>query len=146
MREIKFRALQLDSPSGIYWVYGSYVMEKGYFERNGVQDISRPVVRHYIYNKWGVKYDIAEQTLGQFTGLHDCEGREIWEGDIVSRCIGSFNGKDVYENYEIKFKAGGTFGPNSMRWCLGDLGNMFGGPELKVIGNIHENPELLNES
>ena len=72
MREIKFRALSMCK--GKRWVYGD--------------------LRHYARNphteKWtihdsatGLETDIDETTIGQFTGMYDKNGKEIYEGDIV---------------------------------------------------------------
>ena len=68
--------------------------------------------------------------LEQFTGLKDKNGKEIYERDIVS-CLG-------WQNVEVKFKAN-TFYPLTASY---DNRNMRA-EEWEVIGNIHENPELL---
>ncbi len=60
MRQIRFRALELDSPSGINWVYGYYVAINGYYMTDGVPDLNQPVVRHYIFSDDGIRYEIAE--------------------------------------------------------------------------------------
>jgi hypothetical protein len=67
--------------------------------------------------------------IEQFTDLHDCNGVEIYEGDIVDG-VGSHVGhSDVFYGY-------GQWQPFSY------LGT-YNGSEFKVIGNIHQNPELL---
>lgn len=87
--------------------------------------------------------DIVHDTVvEQFTGLHDKNGKEIYEGDIV-KVVGlfgfEFTGQVVYDRFGFNLK---DF------WCSG-----FDDPDLafseehdwQVIGNIHENPELLEK-
>jgi uncharacterized phage protein (TIGR01671 family) len=65
----------------------------------------------------------------QYTGLKDVNGKEIYEGDIV---IEGYKGK--YGTYEVKWNVKGF-----------NLGSE-DGDEYEVIGNIYENPELLERS
>ena len=67
--------------------------------------------------------------LLQFTGLHDKNGKEVWEGDVIH------NGK-FYGNGEIKFDWGRFYCTVGMEWGEIETG-------CEVIGNVYENPELL---
>ena len=77
--------------------------------------------------------------LMQYTGLKDSKGAEIYEGDIVewedSTAEEDYYGAVVYPKEEVKFK-GGSFYPVCM----------MPGEEFEIIGNIHENPDLLDNS
>lgn len=136
MRTIKFRGkCSSRGENNGKWAYGYFLRDC-----NGVPFIH---VSGYNANFSGfdIDYPIIYETLGQFTELTDKNGREIYEGDIIcsekthihvvsyDNTLGSFIVKTPGDRY-------GTFtGPMSQRW-INDY-------EKEIIGNIHDNPELL---
>ena len=70
--------------------------------------------------------------LMQYTGLKDKNGKEIYEGDIIEFTVGKFKA-------EVMWNDKGFWGIKCDVFCNDTL--YF--PETKVIGNIYENPELL---
>jgi uncharacterized phage protein (TIGR01671 family) len=157
MREILFRG---KANGGGCWVYGHYVV---------LNDGYRPDwKRHYIlsgelryndqYGKEDIrKVEIDPKTLGQYTGLKDRNGRRIFEGDIVryiyepGKGFWNANQLSVIRYGKTGFKFDGIKGTNKyglMCGCLSsipfnqDAENI---PEFEVIGNIHDNPELIPE-
>lgn len=134
MREIKFRGKRLDNGE---WVYG-YAAK---FAHDSV-----PVILEDTENGITPRKIIPE-TVCQFTGLHDKNGREIYEGDIVKWIltmpeVGVNGGYEEYETEEIgeiKWDAGAL--------QLGDYcaaGFAYESEDYAdIIGNIHDNPELL---
>lgn len=118
MREIKFRGR--DDLTGNGWVYGDF--SYGYYGNQCLVD----------------EISVVEKTVGQFTGLKDSEGREIYEGDILSLREGSDEEIKV-----IDFYAAITALDFSEMMNLRLLDYYFERGEVRVIGNIHDNPELL---
>jgi hypothetical protein len=117
MREIKFRAL-LENETGRWWEYYTTLHEPA----------------------WSSPFFGAEVVVKdlQFTGLLDKNGREIYEGDIVSdgmwQSYGCLNG-----THEVKFEDGGFYPFCVPKWeCTMDIKG------CEIIGNIHENPEVLS--
>ena len=90
------------------------------------------------YTEMSVEFD--EITLMQSTGLFDRNGKEIFEGDIVKMA------KDVYSEptyYEVVRHRGGAYRLESKQHgCELWLRHT----DCEVVGNIYENPELLEES
>ena len=135
MREIKFRGKTLSGK----WAYGDLV----HFTNTQGIDASVIITEHqatgesddfdyalcYARNEFKV---VIPESVGQFTGLHDKNGKEIYEGDIVRYDMGG--------ECEVSYCIGGGFAGF-------DLSPAFhNGHQLKdveVIGNIHDNPELL---
>jgi len=122
MREIKFR------------VWSKIERKMKYYDR----DCSSPNMTLNGVLIDGYSSNVSYQyELMQFTGLKDKNGKEIYEGDIV-RGIWQVNHKDVREgvvNYWEKF---GLYGLNDNSSLVSIVWS-----GCEVIGNIHENPELL---
>lgn len=132
MREIKFRGKDCWGN----WRYGDLM-------KNSIPTASPVIVEDFYYDDPDDSmFEVNPDTVGQFTGLKDCEGQEIYEGDIVRWTEGD------EENALVVWRAGEfdvdlRTGP----CCIGALAclNPFDddGPRLTVIGNIHDNPGLL---
>lgn len=121
MRKIKFRARNARTPS--CWIYGYFVVNRG---------------SHYIINDDG-QFQVICDTEGQFTGLHDKNGTEIYAGDIVKRRDG---GKYVIEYNRCCFFCRGIA---DKAWIHKDFSDGYEDmdEQPEVIGNIYENFELL---
>lgn len=139
MREIKFRGKTIEGE----WVYGYYLVDEQH---------EKP--RHCIWTRENVGDFIANdmilvdpKTVGQDTGLKDKNGKEIYEGDTVrwdDRSNGRYWRVGAIEYYNGRHR---IFDVNTKRYFN------FGGfayqdsteQDLEIIGNIHDNPELLGE-
>ena len=112
------------------WVYGFYVEE----ERQTLSGFEK---KHFIVND-GYDY-VKPETVGQYTNRNDKNGAEIYEGDIVktNRGIGvvRYNAHQwVYEVAEIDE-------PMTNKRVPGGIPE----EDWEVLGNIHDNPELLKQ-
>ena len=128
MRTIKFRGKTKQGE----WVIGYYVGKSSLDE---VAILPPPNVNYDIgyINDSECYYCIAD-TLGQFTGLYDCDGKEIYEGDILD-----FNGLTVEVRFvrgAFAFLVNGYLDDELYGDCRTDL-------FAKVIGNVYENPDIL---
>ena len=91
-----------------------------------------------VYNDEGDRFDIE-----QYTGLKDKNGKEIFEGDIIHR--GALPKVNVFRNSVIRFDEESVgFIATSTRNGARTLFNGHTCDEIEVIGNIHENYELLD--
>lgn len=136
MRTIKFRGKDYETGE---WVYGHFFQRLGHYP--AIVE-PRPRDGKVMY------YEIAveDTTVGQFTGLMDKNGKEIYEGDMIVW------GENDYKSppLVVLFKHG-AFGYTYIRDCFHSFAgntNFTFNPlntdvRFEIIGNIHDNPELL---
>lgn len=142
MREILFRGKVSDD---YYredlrgrWVEGNLVHQTKYYD-DLVDHYHIVYIGEFDYDYYDSDTVISE-TIGQYTGLIDKNGVKIFEGDIVK---GLFKYCDPV-NSVIEFREG-SFG---LKWYRGEVEMFWAFPtichvEYEVIGNIHDNPDLL---
>lgn len=168
MRDIKFRGLA----SNKKFVYGWLVQN---IKPVGERMITGTMEIHQPYGDWNEEFEVYDDTVGQFTGLTDCDGVEIFEGDILSVMVQELSYKlpktGIKELDEYKPKKGEKFHTGEKIpaiWTIEHVNHltytgfkfyglnrrfnkmatrsMIYNNQVKVIGNIHQNPELLERT
>lgn len=158
MREIEFRGKTDEN----IWVFGNFVKTKEEYTKEISNAIINLDAEHrccgeYLDNGWN---EIDINTLGQYTGLKDKNGTKIFEGDIVQLTrtkmrapTASFNGQDIVSKHLIYWdEERHAFHQKhyTEERCIGGGSIDFEDVRaeeniIEVIGNIHDNPELLKE-
>ena len=133
MREILFRGKE----TATRWVYGSlFVYAEMYMilTDNCVKNLNiQPI-------------SVAPKTVSQFTGLFDKNGKKIYEGDIIRAKIESGNHEGfTWPNMTVDFQQGSFCLKDRNGYVFCVLGAFAPSVTLEVIGNIHDNPELLDK-
>lgn len=132
-RKILFRAKCFGN-----WRYGSYV----HFDKKPINNCCNSNYKDFIVTngEYGEHYfPITDpSSVGQYTGLKDKNGKEIYEGDIVV-IAEKLKTKVVY--YDGAFRMQSEFSPTPTDTT--DMGYMMREFSVRIIGNIYDNPELL---
>ena len=141
MREIIFRGKRLDNGE---WVEGYFV---------NLWMINYQKHQPIITDNNAVSYDVDPSTIGQYTGLKDKHGKRIFEGDIlhIARIADSLGGYyrpplDYPVNVVVKWDLCAwmweTLCDDKRYITFPDAWRLY---ECEIIGNVHDNPELLRE-
>lgn len=130
MRTIKFRAKSLEGHNIGEWVFGDLHIRSAF---------------PHIHTEVGMRCKIDPDTIGEFTGLSDKNGNDIYEGDVIGCHNPSIKHLIFYNEKQGRFMAAlngdiendfvGVCGLDDSRWT----------GSKKVIGNIFDNPEFLKE-
>lgn len=120
-RTIRFRAKRRDSDK---WAYGFYLFVNG--------------MGAVLYNDIEGRYiPVNGETLGQYTGMKDRHGNDVYEGDVLA------SPRRFRNRYEVLFKDGIFFGEGRFNPEGGAAAYFF--PCCEIIGNVHDNPALIEK-
>lgn len=133
-REIKFRAQRTDTKEFVY----------GYYHEVEAEGVG------YSYIFWqGNTIPVRADSVGQFTGLLDKNGKEIYEGDVLLwKCSKSENKKEKLHIVSIEWGIDMAHGysltiyDNGEKWATSK--SYWNASDREIIGNIYENPNLIN--
>ncbi|MBO7477568.1 MAG: hypothetical protein J6U04_06495 [Salinivirgaceae bacterium] len=144
----KFRGKRLDNNEWVFGYFYKLSLPNGMASMmlvgdDIVSELDNSLSPKYnlAFTLWKDLFLVKEETVGQFVGLCDWKGREIYEGDVIE---GDYNIRHVIRFKktaasfaaclipETKFSPNGAF---DKKW-IDEFGK-------EVIGNIHDNPDLL---
>ena len=126
MREILFRGKRTDNGE---WVYGFAYKQHSFGK-----------IELWYIRTFGLDFLVISETVGQFTGLTDKNGRRIFEGDILGGYLDDNYPENqtvmevVWCNYWWGTKEIGC-DPDLLEWEDGEI--------LEIVGNVFDNPELM---
>ena len=128
MREILFKAKRIDNGE---WV-------EGYLVKSNERILTSVIIKciDSIFPEMWPIYEVDEKTICQYTGLTDKNGKKIWENDVCKITFGdgeTTNGIIEYRENNCRF----------ILYEVGDGDYGFTTNSVEVIGNIFDNPELL---
>ncbi len=133
MREILFRGKEITTAK---WVYGGYY-----------GDSKRAWIRSVVATKYGreiLQYEVDPSTVGQYTGLKDKLGKDIFEGDILFDSEWECEGHVAWANEHLSWMIVMSGEKEFLQEFITDGEAMCAGC-THIIGNIHDNPEELLE-
>lgn len=125
-REIKFRGWSIHFKR---WIFGDLIS-------TNIED--GRAIQFYDEEDGWLCDNVNEKTVGQFTGVKDINGREIYEGDIVRVRVTNdrFKKNPKFRNGVVEFNE------YDGSWANGCY-LRFIPKRMEIIGNIHDNPELM---
>ena len=160
MRTIKFRGRRIDNNEWVYGYLYRLKLPNGeacmiLTQDNNHLDNSLEPKYHLAFTLWVDLFIVEPVTVGQFTGLYDKNGKEIYEGDILlwtrknvhiegcplrdfaDRCETFYDDDKCAFRFKYKLDCGSCIG------LLDFSDDRADESYIEIIGNIHDNPELL---
>lgn len=138
MRELLYRGKCTETGQ---WVYGSFVMDGT--ELTAIEVGKKPLASWGFIRRYNAAtgkvdmFEVERETVGQYTGLTDKNGKKIFEGDIV---IGAWNTMIViyFDKDYLQFRA-----RRVSAYAQEHSIDYYNNGKMEVIGNIYDNHELL---
>ncbi len=134
-REILFRGKRVDNGE---WIEGFYAEcdERAFIMSEPYCDTSKHMLDGYWF---GAFFEVIPSTRGQSTGLTDVNGVKIFEGDIVRTNLD-------YQLHTVEYVAENWYSYLFVNVKDNTVDCLYEYDDIEVVGNIHDNPELLEVS
>lgn len=139
MREIKFRAKHYDE-----WYYGNLTTRKAIDEKGNVHVVYILTGFNVEKEMWLPLHEEQYDTIGQYTGMHDCKGNEIYEGDIIEGVMS--NGDKIYHvvRYDDKNTGFVLYSKDDPQCECGHLNqHWLNECQKTVVGNVFDGQDVL---
>ena len=138
MREILFRGKRIDNGE---WVCGHYYTQV--FHPDTIEEDWYHFIKPIGSESWG-NVRVIPETVGQYTGLTDKNGKKIFEGDYIV-CRQAIEGNFIDEVIEMGYveMKHDAFGLHRKQGYYRPFKDWLEDYEYEVLGNIHDNPDML---
>lgn len=137
-REILFKGKGMDNDE---WVQGYYFKRVRNYA--GVKTVEYFYIMCETRDEAFIAYEVYPETVGQFTGLTDKNGKKIFEGDIVKSCCCLNDGKTMAVKFDTLRRGWFPFACGDGCGCCEV--DTYSPEYIEIIGNVYDNPELLGE-
>lgn len=137
MREIKVRGYAVEEMVGKQWMYGTGIYKRAFTVLYAKETGRRQECFVFTESGW---IEVHDESVGQYTGLKDKNGKEIYEGDVLNS-VSAMQREAGYVSFnDGAFCLSIIFSRTTQAGTKYFLSTC---KELEVIGNIYENPSLL---
>lgn len=135
MREILFRGQDVDRKE---WVYGGYSLYPH------TRFPCKPTIYKVDSGCWH-PVEVIPETVGQYTGREDKNGQKIFEGDIIAAVLpdSKYQRRFEWPLMHVEFWKGSFFLATEHGSMFSALSGFSPYVNFEVVGNIHDNPEML---
>lgn len=131
MREILFRGKRKDNGE---WAYGYLVEATNVITDKKATFIFEQDATYFTHGEFACTFEVKPETVGQYTGVKDKNGKKVFEGDIMQLCSACYPCLVYWDGKSWAWKQNGKRREIDLT-C----------EKMEIIGNIYDNKELLED-